>query len=115
MDAKLPSFVGWHFLVSCTPCNVRVQQDVAALCGKHRDRSVAAIVARLRCSRCGAVPALVVLVDGHEAGGCGERQRLWLLLGSLCHCRRVERGCEVACNTCRTPDGPAATPVALSG
>jgi hypothetical protein len=56
MDAPLETFAGWHFMVGCTTCRVLVQQAVTPMRGKHADLPVVAIVARLRCRRCGEWP-----------------------------------------------------------
>jgi hypothetical protein len=66
-------------MVGCTPCRILVQREVATLCPTHAGQTVAEIVARLQCSRCGELPASVTLADGHEGDGRAERQRVDLL------------------------------------
>lgn len=79
MDAKLSAFAGWHFRVHCAACRVLVQIDVGRLRRSNPDLHVSQAVIRMKCSRCGDLPAAVTLADGHEGDGREERQKIELL------------------------------------
>lgn len=79
MDAKLSVFAGWHLSVHCAGCRLTVQLEVDRLRVRHPDLHVAQAVVRLRCSRCGELPAAVSLADGHEGDGRADRQVIELL------------------------------------
>jgi len=79
MDAPLSAFNGWHFAAFCAGCRVVVQLDVDKFSARHTDAYVAQVVVRLKCSRCGELPAAVTLANGHEGDGRAERQQVELL------------------------------------
>lgn len=79
MDAKLSAFAGWHFRVHCAGCRLTVQIEADRLRARYPEIHVAHAVVRLKCGRCGELPAAVTLADGHEGDGRADRQTVELL------------------------------------
>ena len=79
MDAKLSAFAGWHFRAHCAACRLTVQVEVDRLHARYPELHVAQAVVRLKCGRCGELPAAVTLADGHEGDGRADRQVIELL------------------------------------
>lgn len=79
LDARLDAFAGWHFRVHCAECRLTVLLEVDRLRARHPEIHVAQAVVRMKCSRCGELPAAVALADGHEGDGRADRQVIELL------------------------------------
>lgn len=78
LAAPLRQFQAWHMLVFCERCRLLVRLDVDRLVSRQGDKTVGAVVQRLRCSRCGSSPASITMANGAPGGGQADMQRVEL-------------------------------------